>query len=250
MWGLLLALLLHSSVSAQQSQPLVPEVGAYFGVSVDLGKDTVASYVSRTGLEPAVYNIFIPLPLDQNATEYLPSVLPQFSEEQAVVMLTVMPSEGLDAVTADAVAELASYILPAQQVDALELAVQTSSEGALQKGTTRTAVAGWSTQRCELMVMQAGASVMIRFGHEMNGNWCALLCKPLQQRGQGRDFTRAGCIDDHPSPAARQAHFRIQPPSKARSCSSSSTLRLLQVCVGPAAGGLHRGLQAHARGPA
>ena len=220
MWGLVLALLLHSSVSAQQSQPLVPEVGAYFGVSVDLGKDTVASYVSRTGLEPAVYNIFIPLPLDQNATEYLPSVLPQFSEEQAVVMLTVMPSEGLDAVTADAVAELASYILPAQQVDALELAVQTSSEGALQNGTTRTAVAGWSTQRCELMVMQAGASVMIRFGHEMNGNWCALLCKPLQQRGQA-------CLCSlplrfHKGRLHRRSHFTS---SSSSSCPHPATIQ-------------------------
>ena len=107
-----------SAQSSQSPQHLVPSVGAYFGVSIDFGEDTVASYVSRVGLEPAVYNIFIPFPLDENATEYLASVLPQIAEEEAIAMLTVMPNDGLDLVTVEAVTELAEYILPAEQVSA------------------------------------------------------------------------------------------------------------------------------------
>lgn len=164
----LVLLILHSSELPVRavSQALVPDVGAYFGVSVDLGKDTVASYVSRTGLEPAVYNLFMPLPLDQNATEFLPYVLPQISEEQAVVMLTVMPNDGLDAVTEDAIAELASYILTAEQVStAMAAAVAVVSLLETEPPTKRSGT--------EHAAMQAGASVMVRFAHEMNGNWYA-----------------------------------------------------------------------------
>ena len=118
----------------------------------------MASYTARLGFQPAVYNLFLPLPLLGNTTEYLQTVLPQISQEQAIAMLTVMPMEGLSAVTETAVAELAYQIQVAQEVR--------------PACSTRVCIVTAS----QALVVQAGASVMIRFAHEMNGaSSCCLL---------------------------------------------------------------------------
>ena len=64
----------------------------------------------------AVYNVFIPIPLDANASVYLQAVLGQIADAGAIAMLTVMPNAGLNAVTVPAVAELAMFIESAQRV--------------------------------------------------------------------------------------------------------------------------------------
>ena len=104
------------AVGAAEPQGLVPANGSYFGVSFDFELDTVESYTERLGFDPAAYNIFIPIPLDDNATVYLADVLLQIADKQAIAMLTVMPSEGLDKVTRNAVTDLAWHIRLAEQV--------------------------------------------------------------------------------------------------------------------------------------
>ena len=119
-WGTTAALVAAACCSlachAASLPHLAPVNGSYFGVSIDFAEDTVASYTSRLGFEPAAYNLFIPIPLNDSTTAYLETVLPQIAQQQAIAVLTVMPNEGLEAVTEAAVAELASEILAAQQV--------------------------------------------------------------------------------------------------------------------------------------
>ena len=105
-----------AAVGAAGPQSVVPVNGSYFGVSFDFELDTVASYTERLGFDPAVYNIFLPLPLGDNATVYLADVLPQIADKQAIALLTVMPTAGLDTVTRTAAAELAYHIRLAQEV--------------------------------------------------------------------------------------------------------------------------------------
>jgi hypothetical protein len=79
-----------------------------------------------------IWNVFVSLPLNATTSGYLQEILPQIASAKAICLLTVEPDQGLAAVTPAAVQELASTITTYEK---------------------------------------AGASFMIRYAHEMNGNW-------------------------------------------------------------------------------
>lgn len=81
-----------------------------------MGNETIASYAQRLGFTPAIFNIFVPLPLTTDARAYLQSVIPQLTAIKAQAMLTIQPTEGLAAVSEGSIRELADYIKQAERV--------------------------------------------------------------------------------------------------------------------------------------
>ena len=107
-------------------------------------------------MAPVVFNVFVSIPLNGTTTMYLQQTLPQIAAAKAICLLSVEPDQGLSAVTTPAVQELASYIMQYEQVGLMSCSsVLLSSTQCLM-------------QSC---CVQAGASFMIRYAHEMNGNW-------------------------------------------------------------------------------
>ena len=97
--------------------PVVPTgLGAWFGSAYTVQSQSVPSYIGSIGFSPALFNIFVTIPLNSNGTEYLQLVIPQMTAIKAIVMITATPDYGLAAVTEAAVSELAFYISQAEQV--------------------------------------------------------------------------------------------------------------------------------------
>ncbi|KAK9786491.1 hypothetical protein WJX73_000886 [Symbiochloris irregularis] len=121
--------------------PFEPKQGGWFGVSFDFTSMSVQQYTQQAGIYPAVWNIYVTLPMDGNSTTVLNTALPQLAAIKALVHLTVEPQSGLAAVTYPAIGKLAYYIKNAQL---------------------------------------GGASFLINFGHEMNGDWYVWGQQPTQ----------------------------------------------------------------------
>jgi hypothetical protein len=68
-------------------------------------------------VSPVIWNIFVSLPLNGTTTGYLQQTLPQIAAAKAICLLTVEPDQGLAAVTASAVQELATYITTYEKVN-------------------------------------------------------------------------------------------------------------------------------------
>ena len=135
--GLLLA---RESVEVFALAPLEPTTGAYFGkasettrtrvelpfsiptpltytgISGDYYSQTLVQASNSTGLQPVVYDVFVPFPLDLNATEYFELVLPQIASLGAIAMLTIQPFGGFQTVTDSALSQLTDYITQYSQV--------------------------------------------------------------------------------------------------------------------------------------
>ena len=77
---------------------------------------SVQDYINQAGLQPAVFNVFTTLPVDDNSTKILNLALPQLAELKALVFLTIEPSYGLSRVTYAEINKLAFYIKQAQLV--------------------------------------------------------------------------------------------------------------------------------------
>ena len=108
---------LHSCSRTVTATPILPDgPGAWFGSAFEVHTESVAVYLGRVGISPAILNIFVPLPLDANATAYLRLAIPQINAVKAAVMITATPVYGLAAVTEAAVTELAFFISQAEQV--------------------------------------------------------------------------------------------------------------------------------------
>ena len=108
------------SISTVSAVAIVPkDPGAWFGASFEVHSESIQSYFDRVGIAPAIINLFVPLPLGQNGTEYLQLVVPQATRVKVAIMLTVTPFEGFDAVTEASVQELAFYISQFEQVGRL-----------------------------------------------------------------------------------------------------------------------------------
>jgi hypothetical protein len=68
-------------------------------------------------VQPVIWNVFVSLPLNGTTTGYLEQTLPQIAAAKAICLLTVEPDQGLAAVTASAVQELATYITTYEKVN-------------------------------------------------------------------------------------------------------------------------------------
>lgn len=97
--------------------PILPNgPGAWLGSAFEVHTEAVETYRKRVGISPAIFNIFVPLPLGENGTSYLRLAIPQFTAIKAGIMITATPLDGLAAVTEGAIDELAFFISQAEQV--------------------------------------------------------------------------------------------------------------------------------------
>lgn len=113
---------------------LVPTSGAWLGVSIDWGHESLAEYADRVGRTPAVAGTFAPVPMPAKERAYVDQAVEQARASGSMLLLSLEPLEGLDAVTAQVAQDVAA------QVDAYT---------------------------------RSGVPVLIRFAHEMNGSWYA-----------------------------------------------------------------------------
>jgi len=109
-----------------------PAAGAWVGLNLDWGSETVAQVTERLGRPPATVVSFVPFPLDETASTNLDAAAGQARDVGAVLIVTLEPFDGLDAVTDDVAAGLARRL---------------AAYGA------------------------AGTPTLVRFAHEMNGSW-------------------------------------------------------------------------------
>lgn len=113
---------------------------AFVGASIDwssydlqMPSSLVPALRARLGYLPKVVTMFLSLPLSPGDLSDLSQIVPPLAAKNTVIILTVEPHEGLDAVTDDAIDELVRVIVRYEQ--------------------------------------EEQASFVVRFGHEMNGDW-------------------------------------------------------------------------------
>lgn len=127
-----LLLLLALPLSAPALERLEPPEGCYFGVNIGQG-DTIARLSTRLGLSPAVYVQFFHFPMNASVRDELVAFLEAVRPSGGMALITLEPFQGLDAIT---------------QADCQDLA-----------------------GLCAANESQGMAGILIRFAHEMNGNW-------------------------------------------------------------------------------
>lgn len=127
---------------------LVPDTGAWLGFSSGDGTPQPynhTGYIAILGIEPAVHLMYVSLPLrDYEQTQLKTLYLKSYSKSHVMLLLTVQPFAGLSAVTDQACLDLASMIRKFEAVNSV---------------------------------------VIIRFAHEMNGNWYPWGQQPLEYVG-------------------------------------------------------------------
>jgi hypothetical protein len=121
-----------AAISDRPLARLEPASGTYFGVNLDWGADSPSSYDQRLGHEAAVFVQFVSFPLEKTDLDLLDATVQAVSDAGGMLMVTLEPSEGLDAITLDACQVLADKL------------------------------AAYYAQ---------GVPTFIRFAHEMNGSW-------------------------------------------------------------------------------
>ncbi|WP_246019074.1 glycoside hydrolase family 26 protein [Arthrobacter crusticola] len=111
---------------------LVPDQGALFGVNLDLDSKALGEYARDLGRGPAVSVSFTGFPYTAQEKTDLQRAVSQIRVDGQMMLLTLEPMKGLDAVTSEA-AEALAEDLAAFNAD--------------------------------------GVPVIVRFAHEMNGSW-------------------------------------------------------------------------------
>jgi len=123
-----------ASAAATAAPVLAPPAGhTWFGMNLDWGSQTIRGVSDRLGATPAVWVQFVRFPLTDGDRANLAGFFEQVGAAGAHGLLTLEPHDGLDAVTAEAAAELA-----------------------------RVLAAAWTDH---------GVATFVRFAHEMNGSW-------------------------------------------------------------------------------
>jgi hypothetical protein len=117
---------------ARALERLEPADGCYVGMHLPEG-ETLFGLTSRLGFTPSVYSKFFDLPISQGNEVKLNILLDEVSRLHGIALLTIEPAVGLDVVT---------------QHDCQRLATI-----------------------CATYEKQGIGGILIRFGHEMNGNW-------------------------------------------------------------------------------
>lgn len=113
---------------------IVPNDGVLFGVNLDWKSETLAQHQSNLGHSPAVAVEFQDIPYDRPTWQHTESAARQVKEDGGVLLLTLEPHAGLDAVSPQVIKTLADDLLDLNNF---------------------------------------GVPVIVRFAHEMNGSWYA-----------------------------------------------------------------------------
>jgi hypothetical protein len=118
---------------AATAVPAQPD-GVMFGVNLDWGTETLAEYSEAMGSAPAVAVSFSDFPFSAEQRRNVAAAAGQVAAVGGILLLTLEPNEGLDAVTDDALDDLTGVLADANAL---------------------------------------GTPVVVRFAHEMNGSWYA-----------------------------------------------------------------------------
>ncbi|WP_434995225.1 glycoside hydrolase family 26 protein [Arthrobacter sp. Ld5] len=111
---------------------LAPEDGTLMGVNLEWGRETLAEYSEKLGERPAVAVTFADFPFDEEDPDLIASAAEQVRQDGGILLLTLEPMGGLEAVTGDHAKDLAGML------------------------------ADFNVN---------GVPVIVRFAHEMNGSW-------------------------------------------------------------------------------
>jgi Glycosyl hydrolase family 26 len=131
---------------------VVPKDGVLFGVNLDWKSETLAQHRANLGHSPAVAVEFSDIPYDRPTWEHTKSAARQVKENGGVLVLTLEPHAGLDAVSPEVIRTLAYDLLN------------------LNNG---------------------GVAVIVRFAHEMNGSWYAWGQQPEHYKAVFRQVATA-----------------------------------------------------------
>lgn len=115
-----------------RTAPVGPATGVWFGVNHDWGSSTLAQYAQRLGHAPALAGNYVHLPLRTQDVTYLNAAAEQVRQNRGSLLVTVEPHEGLAAVTPTAISALVTLLKNYNDM---------------------------------------GVQVLVRYAHEMNGNW-------------------------------------------------------------------------------
>jgi hypothetical protein len=111
---------------------LAPADGTLMGVNLEWGRETLAEYADKLGARPAVAVTFADFPFSEEDPGLIASAAEQLRQNGGMLLLTLEPMEGLEAVTEQHADDLAGML------------------------------ADFNTN---------GVPVIVRFAHEMNGSW-------------------------------------------------------------------------------
>lgn len=132
--------------------PLEPAQGVYFGATLNWDADSLDTFAQRTGYTPAVAVRFFDFPFTDDELVKLEEFVSQVVAARAIALISLEPIDGLDAVTPEVAADLATRIAAYED---------------------------------------AGAPIMLRFGHEMNGGWYVWSQQPTAYRAAYRRVAEA-----------------------------------------------------------
>ena len=139
----LLAITCLASSSARALERLEPATGCYIGMLL-AEEDTPTSLSARLNLTPTCFSRFYSFPLNLSARQNVSDFIDQVRASGGIAVLTLEPFNGLSYVTAAACNEFA------------DLCAQKEGQGI--------------------------SGIMVRFAHEMNGNWYAWGQQPALYR--------------------------------------------------------------------
>ncbi|HXO50735.1 MAG TPA: glycosyl hydrolase [Mycobacterium sp.] len=144
--------LLLGRCKVTQAAAVVPQDGVLFGVNLDWKSETLAQHRENLGHAPAVAVEFSDIPYDRPTWEHTKSAARQVRENGGVLLLTLEPHAGLDAVSPEVIRTLAYDLLDLNNV---------------------------------------GVAVIVRFAHEMNGSWYAWGQQPEHYKAVFRQVATA-----------------------------------------------------------
>lgn len=132
---------------AVDAASVVPDSGALFGVNLDWGAETLAEFSEQIGGSPATAVVFSNVPFTDEDRSNLRAAAGQVRGENSSLLVTLEPREGLDAVTPEVAADIATLLGE---------------------------------------ISDTGVPVILRYAHEMNGSWYAWGQQPTAYRASFR----------------------------------------------------------------
>ena len=136
--------------AALAGERLEPASGCYLGTHLDEVNDSVVQYEARMGYFPAAFGHFSQFPLTPQERANLDAFIGQVQPGRAIAFITLEPVGGLSTVTQQACDEFAAVL------------------------------AGYEAQGI--------GGIIVRFAHEMNGNWFAWGQRPTLYKEKFRLF--------------------------------------------------------------
>lgn len=132
---ILLAAIVCASGAVDRTASIIPSYGTMIGASIDYGAygNDISKYEAQLTRSPSAFVVFLWFPLEDWELEHVKPIFAQIGARKRIALVTLEPSRGLQSAKDPAVLT--------------KLAVQ---------------VQAWEDM---------GVTVIVRFAHEMNGEW-------------------------------------------------------------------------------